>query len=216
MPMGRDQHDNAARGSMRRGAGPSPAMPKWEKSPKQSAKCLQHRRTGPQRATWQQRSPFEMVGRPRSTNWRDSCTPPNKGLQLTAYSLRSAPAFGKQLTAAFGFLPPGRALFYVGSLLPCAPCSMLVHTPPPLAGQSSDGSQQLLLPHTASRTMRRWKWHAVKFRPADVARVLATPEQMEVVRPGRVVYQARVTWGHPQPPISCASLSILTASPQTL
>ena len=30
---------------------------------------------------------------------------------------------------------------------------------------------------------------------SDVARVLATPEQMEVVRPGRVVYQARGTWG---------------------
>jgi len=30
---------------------------------------------------------------------------------------------------------------------------------------------------------------------ADVAHVLATPEHAEVVRPGRVVYQARVTWG---------------------
>ncbi len=30
---------------------------------------------------------------------------------------------------------------------------------------------------------------------ADVARVLAAPEQMEVVRPGRVVYQAREAWG---------------------
>ena len=29
----------------------------------------------------------------------------------------------------------------------------------------------------------------------DVTHVLAAPEQMEVVRPGRVVYQARVTWG---------------------
>ena len=32
---------------------------------------------------------------------------------------------------------------------------------------------------------------------ADVTHVLAAPEQMEVVRPGRVVYQARVTWGTP-------------------
>jgi hypothetical protein len=32
---------------------------------------------------------------------------------------------------------------------------------------------------------------------SDVARVLATPEQMEVVRPGRVVYQARVALGTP-------------------
>jgi hypothetical protein len=30
---------------------------------------------------------------------------------------------------------------------------------------------------------------------SDVARVLAAPEQMEVVRPGRIVYQARVAWG---------------------
>jgi hypothetical protein len=30
---------------------------------------------------------------------------------------------------------------------------------------------------------------------ADVARVLVAPEQMEVVRPGRVVYQARGAWG---------------------
>jgi Domain of unknown function (DUF4258) len=30
---------------------------------------------------------------------------------------------------------------------------------------------------------------------SDVARVLATPEQMEVLRPGRAVYQARVAWG---------------------
>jgi uncharacterized protein DUF4258 len=30
---------------------------------------------------------------------------------------------------------------------------------------------------------------------ADVSRVLAAPEHTEVVRPGRVVYQARVTWG---------------------
>ena len=29
----------------------------------------------------------------------------------------------------------------------------------------------------------------------DVTHVLAAPEQREVVRPGRVVYQARVTWG---------------------
>jgi hypothetical protein len=32
---------------------------------------------------------------------------------------------------------------------------------------------------------------------ADVARVLATPEHMEMVRPGRVIYQARVVWGTP-------------------
>ena len=32
---------------------------------------------------------------------------------------------------------------------------------------------------------------------SDVAHVLATPEQMEMVRPGRVVYQARVVWGTP-------------------
>jgi Domain of unknown function (DUF4258) len=32
---------------------------------------------------------------------------------------------------------------------------------------------------------------------ADVTHVLAVPEQMEVVRPGRVVYQARVTGGIP-------------------
>jgi hypothetical protein len=32
---------------------------------------------------------------------------------------------------------------------------------------------------------------------SDVTRVLATPEQMEVVRPGRVVYQARVAGGTP-------------------
>jgi Domain of unknown function (DUF4258) len=32
---------------------------------------------------------------------------------------------------------------------------------------------------------------------SDVARVLATPEQMEMVRPGRVVYQARVACGTP-------------------
>jgi len=30
---------------------------------------------------------------------------------------------------------------------------------------------------------------------ADVTHVLAVPEHTEVVRPGRVVYQARVTWG---------------------
>jgi hypothetical protein len=30
---------------------------------------------------------------------------------------------------------------------------------------------------------------------ADVTRVLAAPEYTEVVRPGRVVYQARMTWG---------------------
>ena len=30
---------------------------------------------------------------------------------------------------------------------------------------------------------------------ADVTHVLAAPEHTEVVRPGRVVYQARVTWG---------------------
>ena len=30
---------------------------------------------------------------------------------------------------------------------------------------------------------------------ADVTRVLAAPEHTEMVRPGRVVYQARVTWG---------------------
>jgi len=32
---------------------------------------------------------------------------------------------------------------------------------------------------------------------SDVTRVLATPEHMEVVRPGRVIYQARVAWGTP-------------------
>ena len=32
---------------------------------------------------------------------------------------------------------------------------------------------------------------------ADVRRILAAPEQTEVIRPGRVVYQARVTWGEP-------------------
>ena len=32
---------------------------------------------------------------------------------------------------------------------------------------------------------------------SDVTRVLAAPEQMEAVRPGRVVYQARVAWGTP-------------------
>jgi hypothetical protein len=32
---------------------------------------------------------------------------------------------------------------------------------------------------------------------SDVTRVLATPEQIEVVRPSRVVYQARVAWGTP-------------------
>ena len=32
---------------------------------------------------------------------------------------------------------------------------------------------------------------------SDVARALATPEQMEVVRPGRVVYQARGASGTP-------------------
>jgi len=32
---------------------------------------------------------------------------------------------------------------------------------------------------------------------ADVTHVLAAPEQMEAVRPGRVVYQARVPWGTP-------------------
>ncbi len=30
---------------------------------------------------------------------------------------------------------------------------------------------------------------------ADVTHVLAAPEHTEVVRPGRVVYQARVAWG---------------------
>ena len=30
---------------------------------------------------------------------------------------------------------------------------------------------------------------------AEVAHILAAPEHTEVVRPGRVVYQARVTWG---------------------
>jgi hypothetical protein len=39
-----------------------------------------------------------MVGRSQSTNWRDSYTPPNKGLQLTAYSLRSG--FRQQLNAS--------------------------------------------------------------------------------------------------------------------
>jgi Domain of unknown function (DUF4258) len=32
---------------------------------------------------------------------------------------------------------------------------------------------------------------------SDVARVLAPPEQMEMMRPGRVVYQAHVVWGTP-------------------
>jgi hypothetical protein len=32
---------------------------------------------------------------------------------------------------------------------------------------------------------------------SDVTRVLAAPEQMEVARPGRVIYQARVAWGTP-------------------
>jgi hypothetical protein len=35
---------------------------------------------------------------------------------------------------------------------------------------------------------------------ADVTHVLAAPEQREVVRPGRVVYQARVAWGTPPAP----------------
>ena len=30
---------------------------------------------------------------------------------------------------------------------------------------------------------------------ADVTHILAVPEHTEVIRPGRVVYQARVTWG---------------------
>jgi len=33
--------------------------------------------------------------------------------------------------------------------------------------------------------------------PSDVTSVFATPEHMEVVRPGRVIYQARVAWGTP-------------------
>ncbi|HEY5868188.1 MAG TPA: DUF4258 domain-containing protein [Candidatus Tectomicrobia bacterium] len=32
---------------------------------------------------------------------------------------------------------------------------------------------------------------------ADVRRVLAVPEQTEIIRPGRVVYQARAAWGEP-------------------
>jgi hypothetical protein len=32
---------------------------------------------------------------------------------------------------------------------------------------------------------------------SEVTRVLATPEHMEMVRPGRVVYQAREAWGIP-------------------
>ena len=32
---------------------------------------------------------------------------------------------------------------------------------------------------------------------ADVTHVLAAPEHTETVRPGRVVYHARVTWGPP-------------------
>jgi len=32
---------------------------------------------------------------------------------------------------------------------------------------------------------------------ADITHVLAAPEHTEVVRPGRVVYQACVTWGSP-------------------
>ena len=35
---------------------------------------------------------------------------------------------------------------------------------------------------------------------ADVAHVLAAPEHTEVVRSGRVVCQARVTWGTPATP----------------
>jgi hypothetical protein len=35
---------------------------------------------------------------------------------------------------------------------------------------------------------------------SDVTRVLAAPEYIEAVRPGRVVYQARVTWGTPSAP----------------
>ena len=36
-----------------------------------------------------------------------------------------------------------------------------------------------------------------QIQAADVRRVLAVPEQTEVIRPGRVVYQSRAAWGEP-------------------
>ena len=36
-----------------------------------------------------------------------------------------------------------------------------------------------------------------QIKAADVRRVLAVPEQTEIIRPGRAVYQARVAWGEP-------------------
>ena len=71
-----------------------------------------------------------------------------------------------------------------------------VHTPIPSARLSSDGNTNAhyyIPPHgscadgngTPSNSGLRCR----------VARVLAAPEQREMVCPGRVVYQARVAWG---------------------
>jgi hypothetical protein len=36
-----------------------------------------------------------------------------------------------------------------------------------------------------------------QIQAADVRHVLAVPEQIEIIRPGRMIYQARVAWGEP-------------------
>ena len=46
----------------------------------------------------------------------------------------------------------------------------------------------------------------------QVRNVLANPEQTEMVREGRAVYQAKYAWANHQRPISCESLWILTVS----
>ena len=66
------------------------------------------------------------------------------------------------------------------------------HTP--LAGQLSDGTSNAHYHLSSHRSCA--DGNGSRHIPvADVTHVLAAPEHTEVVRPGRVVYQARVTWG---------------------
>jgi hypothetical protein len=100
-------------------------------------------------------------------------------------------------------------------LLPSAPCSMLCPYTNTVGRAVERWKPQLLLPHTASRTMRRWKWHAVKFRP-QTSHASWRPQSIRRWCVQAVSSITRVWRGaHPQPPISCGSLSISTASPQT-
>ena len=71
-----------------------------------------------------------------------------------------------------------------------------VHTPTPWA---SSRAMETVAPTTTYRLTDHAQMEMARRQiPAsDVARVLATPEHMEMVRPGRVVYQARLAWGTP-------------------